>query len=111
MFLDELYVEEFGTLADLTIKLSHGVNIFEGKNESGKSTLLAFIRYMFYGFPRRGAAQGGDEWIKRLSWKNQRAAGRMTLTSGGETFRITRSTVMRGSETRPDFADEVSVYS
>ncbi len=111
MILKNLYIEEFGNLKNLSVDLSRGINVFEGKNEAGKSTLLAFIRYMFYGFPRRGAAQGGDEWIKRLSWRGKRAAGRLTLAFGGETFRVTRATTMRGSEAHPTLSEESEVFS
>ena len=48
----------FGTLDHRTIQFENGLNIIEAPNESVKSTLLAFLRVMLYGFtPReRGAA-------------------------------------------------------
>ena len=53
-------IEEFGKLEHRRFTFGEGMNLIEGENESGKSTLLAFFRFIFYGFPRRNAA-GGDE--------------------------------------------------
>lgn len=83
-------IEEFGKLEHRRFTFGEGMNLIEGENESGKSTLLAFFRFIFYGFPRRNAA-GGDERDKRLSFRTRRAAGSLTFTCGGETYRIFRA--------------------
>ena len=41
----------FGKLDHRSLSFSSGLNIIEAPNESGKSTLLAFLRVMLYGFP------------------------------------------------------------
>jgi uncharacterized protein YhaN len=47
-----LYINGFGVFRDIKIdNLNPGLNIFMGNNESGKSTLLGFIRSIFFGFP------------------------------------------------------------
>ena len=43
----------FGKLEYRSLSFSKGLNIIEAPNESGKSTLLAFLRVMLYGFPPR----------------------------------------------------------
>lgn len=83
-------IEEFGKLEHRRFTFGEGMNLIEGENESGKSTLLAFFRFIFYGFPRRNAA-GGDERDKRLSFRTRRAAGSLTFTCGGETYRVFRA--------------------
>ena len=83
-------IEEFGKLEHRRFVFGEGMNLIEGENESGKSTLLAFFRFLFYGFPRRNAA-GGDEREKRLSFRTRRAAGSLTFTCRGETYRIFRA--------------------
>ena len=83
-------IEEFGKLEHRRFTFGEGMNLIEGENESGKSTLLAFFRFIFYGFPRRNAA-GGDERDKRLSFRTRRAAGSLTFTCRGETYRIFRA--------------------
>ena len=37
----KIEIEEFGKLNDALFLLGEGVNLFEGANESGKSTILA----------------------------------------------------------------------
>lgn len=52
MQLRELYIDGFGIFHDRLITgLSPGLNIIYGHNECGKSTLLAFIRRILFGFP------------------------------------------------------------
>ena len=48
MKIQEIYVQSFGTLKERFFRFDEGVNILEGPNESGKSTLAAFIKYVFY---------------------------------------------------------------
>ncbi len=54
MRLEELYIDGFGHFYERTVgPLPGRVTIFYGPNEAGKSTLLAFIRAMLFGFPTR----------------------------------------------------------
>lgn len=53
MIINSLKIYGFGKLADLEINLAEGINVIEGKNEAGKSTLMAFIRAMLFGFANR----------------------------------------------------------
>ncbi|MDE0401785.1 MAG: AAA family ATPase [Candidatus Poribacteria bacterium] len=57
MRLEKLYLDGFGHFHKYTIDdISDGVTVFYGSNEAGKSTLLAFIRGVLFGFPRNAAA-------------------------------------------------------
>ncbi len=47
--ITRLYIENFGGLHDKEILLGDGLNIIYGRNESGKTTISAFIRAMLYG--------------------------------------------------------------
>ena len=44
MRIRELIIRNFGKFSDKDILLEDGINILYGENESGKSTLHAFIR-------------------------------------------------------------------
>ena len=56
MRLEELYLDGFGRFHQQTIgPISEPVTVFYGPNEAGKSTLLAFIRAILFGFPTRGS--------------------------------------------------------
>ncbi|MBQ8850201.1 MAG: AAA family ATPase [Clostridia bacterium] len=87
MRIKELNIIEFGGLCDRRFELSEGLNIFEGNNETGKSTLWLFIKFMLYGMPKKGHPER-EKSINRLS---HRAAGTMTVVFGGEEYRIERS--------------------
>ncbi|MHC4887068.1 MAG: ATP-binding protein, partial [Planctomycetota bacterium] len=52
MRIEGIHIEAFGPYRDYHLKdLAPGVNVLQGANEAGKSTLLAFIRSLLFGFP------------------------------------------------------------
>ena len=50
MVITKLYVKSFGKLKDVSVTLNNGLNVTVQPNGFGKSTLVAFIKAMFYGF-------------------------------------------------------------
>lgn len=48
MRLKELHIEKFEELTDKSIILKDGMNIFYGENESGKTLIHTFIRWMLF---------------------------------------------------------------
>ena len=46
----KLNLIDFSGARNRTLELSDGFNVIEGANESGKSTVAAFIKFIFYGF-------------------------------------------------------------
>jgi uncharacterized protein YhaN len=58
MKIESLHVDGFGIWNDRTwAPVSPGLNVFYGPNETGKSTLMAFIRSILFGLDRRGQAR------------------------------------------------------
>ncbi len=56
MRIEHLHIDGFGVWNDKTWgPLEPGLNVFHGPNETGKSTLMAFIRSMLFGFEKRGS--------------------------------------------------------
>ncbi|RSK26317.1 hypothetical protein EJF36_05270 [Bacillus sp. HMF5848] len=55
MKIKELHIYGFGKLVDVHISLNSNENIqaFYGRNEAGKSTIMAFILGILYGFPTK----------------------------------------------------------
>jgi len=105
MYIKQIHITAFGKLSDRDYDFSEGLNIIEGKNESGKSTLLSFIKFMLYGVQNK-PANGMSVPERRLviSWEHGRAAGSMTVFSKGRLYRIERELVM---SSRTDSADNV----
>lgn len=91
MRIISIQIESFGMLEDRSFSFAPGMNILEGHNESGKSTLLAFIKFIFYGASNRAVGESMSERTRRLNWKTGRAAGSMTIETAAGRYRIERS--------------------
>lgn len=48
MKISKIQINGFGNLHDKTLEFSDGINLIHGQNEAGKSTLVYFIKSMFY---------------------------------------------------------------
>ena len=53
MIINRLHIDNFGCFHDFDLELQGGINRIQWHNEAGKSTLLEFIRRIFWGFPDR----------------------------------------------------------
>lgn len=83
-------------LRDRSIRLDGGLNVLSGENESGKSTVLSFVRYLLYGLPRSGASGTTD--ADRFG-RDGDIGGSMTyVTDGGGKFRLERRTAADGRD-------------
>ena len=50
MKINSCNITSFGKFKNFNIDFSDGLNIVFGENEAGKSTVMAFIKMMFYGY-------------------------------------------------------------
>ena len=108
MIIEKIVIKSFGRINDMTFEFSDGVNIIEGENESGKSTIAAFIRYMLYGFTDDGK-EGLEERKKRINWDTGMAHGSMYVRVDGKRYAIHRSTVPTDKSDRPTYREEASI--
>ena len=108
MIIEKIVIKSFGRINDMTLEFSDGVNVIEGENESGKSTIAAFIRYMLYGFTDDGS-EPTLERKKRISWDTGMAHGSMYVRVGGKRYVINRSTVPTDNSERPTYREEASI--
>ena len=53
MFIRSVHIYGFGRYHDFSLDFQSGLNVIEGMNEAGKSTLLSFIKAVFFGFESR----------------------------------------------------------
>lgn len=114
MVIRELYVKNFGELSERHFYLKEGLQVIAGENESGKSTLHAFIRAMLFGMERKkGRAAQRDDFTRYEPWEDPSCyAGMMRFTCGGRNFRLTRSfsrADRRSSLVCEDDGEELSV--
>lgn len=106
MQITSIHIREFGGLSDVTLSFSDGLNLILGNNESGKSTVVAFIRFMFYGLPKRVAGEALSDADRAFSWQNGVADGSMSLISGGSPYRIERRETDGGTRKTLQIIDE-----
>jgi uncharacterized protein YhaN len=85
MKIETIHIDGFGVWSDKTVgPLGPGLNVFHGPNETGKSTLMAFIRAVLFGFEKRGSARRYDPV------KGGTHGGCLDLIAAGQRIRIER---------------------
>lgn len=95
MNLNTIHINRFGKLSNLEIQLTGGLNVLEGCNESGKTTIAAFIKYIFYGLSGRSDRDGISEKKRYVS--GSEIGGYITVTTDdGVPYRIERSSAYSG---------------
>ena len=88
----EVYIQHFGTLHDRRFTFDDGLNVLREDNGFGKSTLLGFIKAMFYGFFDTTARNLEANDRKRyLPWDGGTCGGSLTFEYDGATYRIERT--------------------
>lgn len=91
MKLLQCYVENFGKLHQFTAKFEAGFNVFCHENGWGKTTLITFIKAMFYGLSNyRGNDLDQNERKKYFPWQGGNFGGNLDFEHQGKTYRITR---------------------
>lgn len=90
MYIKTIHIDSFGGVRGKTIELSKGLNIIEGSNESGKSSVAMFIKFIFYGLSGRGVDGAMSERRRYVNWETGSAAGYILLVKGDVTYRISR---------------------
>jgi len=91
MRIDSFHVDGFGVFQATGLEgLSPHLSVFCGPNESGKSTLLGFLRFMLFGLP--------DKRTKANRYPPLRSGsshgGRLVLTTSGGKYCLSRHNVL-----------------
>lgn len=90
MKIKSIDIASFGKFKNYHLDLSDSLTVIFGENEKGKSTIMAFIRMMFYG--NSGKASGIDKNLRKKyrPWNSDLMAGSITFESEGVTYRLER---------------------
>ena len=84
MKINNLKINSFGNLNNKEIELSENINIIQGKNESGKSTLLKFIVNMFYGISKNKRGREFSDYDRYKPWDTEEFSGKLAYTLQNE---------------------------
>lgn len=93
LIIKDIELTHFGMFHGKKITFEPGINIFAAPNESGKSTIHAFIRGMFYGIEKtRGRASKDDRYTRYEPWEHLGGyEGKLRFEKNGILYRIERS--------------------
>lgn len=85
MKITEIHIKCFGKLKNFTLRPTAGVNIIYGENESGKTTVMSFLKAMFYGM--------NSETRRRYEpWDGGQPGGTVEFElDDGKTFLLSRT--------------------
>ena len=110
MIIEKIDIRSFGLLKDMVLEFSPTVNVIEGQNEAGKSTIAAFIKYMLFGFDTVENDEVLSERKKRINWETGIAEGSMTVRVKDKRYLISRSTTPTVKQDgRPAYKEESSI--
>lgn len=77
MKIQKLKINGFGNLVDKQIIFKDKINIIQGANESGKSTLLKFIADMLYGASRNKKGKDISDFERYIPWETENYSGKL----------------------------------
>lgn len=92
MIIKSLHITDFSGAKGRDVDFSRGFNIICGPNESGKTTVASFIKFILYGFSDKAERE------RYFSWGSASASGSMTVEDNGGTYRIERECLGPGRD-------------
>ena len=90
MRIESLHIDKFGKLRSFDLAFPEGLTIVRGDNESGKTTILAFLRAMLYGLNGKSASIAQNDRRKYMPWGETSMGGSLRLTDGRSAWEIVR---------------------
>ncbi len=96
MKINSINISSFGRLEDYKMDFHDGFNLIYGENENGKTTVMEFIKMMFYGSIQTSRTSLDKNARKKyLPWSGKPMAGSIDFENGGVRYRLLRE--FRGS--------------
>ncbi|MBR3153257.1 MAG: AAA family ATPase [Clostridia bacterium] len=77
MKIKKIKINGFGKLQNVEIEFNDKINLIQGENESGKSTLLKFILAMFYGTARNKNGKFISDYERYKPWNTEEYSGKI----------------------------------
>ena len=91
MLIERIDIESFGLLRNVHVQINNRINVFYGPNESGKSMLAAFIKFMFFGYAGANDPDLGKNEKKLYTpWNTNKVAGSMIVHFKDRKYKIQR---------------------
>ncbi len=90
MKITEIYISAFGGIKDLTLKLDGNLNVIYGENENGKTTVMAFIKAVFYGTGKKTQDIESSPRVRYAPFDGSSMGGRIYYVKDGKRYCIER---------------------
>ncbi|MBQ4523198.1 MAG: AAA family ATPase [Lachnospiraceae bacterium] len=91
MWMNKIMIKSFGGLKDVTLELKPGFTNIVWENEAGKSTIMAFIKMMFYSKVPGGSDISKNLRKKYLPWDESKMEGAIEFQVGDDSYRLEKS--------------------
>lgn len=90
MIIKDIQVNGFGNLENKSYSFKNGINIVVGDNESGKSTLIEFIKGILYGVSKNKDGKKFSDFERFKPWKNIEFSGKMSYLKDDKEYVVFR---------------------
>lgn len=91
MKIKNIKINNYGNLENKEINFENKINIIYGKNESGKSTLLNYIKNIFYGISKNKNGREISDYEKYKPWMKEDFSGKLSYElDNGKKFEVIR---------------------
>lgn len=88
--INRLRINSYGKIKEKSLDLTSGINIIYGENEAGKSTVMAFIRAMLFGFGDSRSKLKSDR-VRFAPWSGEALSGEVSISlADGKNYLISR---------------------
>lgn len=109
MKIENIKTNSFGTLKNKEINLDKNVNIIYGKNESGKSTLLTYIKTAFYGISKNKNGKQISDFDKYKPWSGEEFSGKIKyILDDGSKYEIFRDFNKKNAKIYNDNLEDIT---
>ena len=105
MTINKIHIAAFGGLKNYTLELNNGLNVILGNNENGKSTVMAFIKMMFYGSGRKSSDLNKNPRMKFTPWSGDIMGGRIYFEHNNRRYCLEREFKSSDSTDRTTLRD------
>ena len=109
MKIKNIKINSYGILKEKEINLENNLNIIYGKNESGKSTLLNYIKNIFYGISKNKNGKEISDYEKYTPWIGEEFSGKIKYELDNEKkFEIYRDFHKKNANIFDDNLEDIS---
>ena len=105
MIIKSIYIGSFGKLSDYSLDFKEGFNIVLGNNEDGKTTIMSFIKMMFYGSATKSSDIVKNPRKKYAPWNGEKMSGSIEFTANDITYKLEREFGLSNT------TDKISVWN